>query len=83
MSALFEGTYAGAPPEKGSETDHQRRTPGGERRLRSSSLLTELGLHPQGTIVERNREIVDREAYPDTHLAEGDVLELVRLVGGG
>ena len=46
-------------------------------------LLTELGLHPQGTIVERNREIVDREAYRETRLAEGDVLELVRLVGGG
>ena len=46
-------------------------------------LLTELGLHPQGTIVERNREIVDRSAYRDTHLSEGDVLELVRLVGGG
>jgi sulfur carrier protein len=47
------------------------------------SLLEELGLHPQGTVVERNREIVDREAYRDTHLSEGDVLELVRLVGGG
>jgi sulfur carrier protein len=46
-------------------------------------LLTELGLHPQGTIVERNREIVDREAYRETYLSEGDVLELVRLVGGG
>ena len=46
-------------------------------------LLEELGLHPQGTIVERNREIVDREAYRETHLSEGDVLELVRLVGGG
>ena len=46
-------------------------------------LLTELGLHPQGTIVERNREIVDREAYRETRLSEGDVLELVRLVGGG
>jgi sulfur carrier protein len=46
-------------------------------------LLTELGLHPQGTIVERNREIVEREAYRETRLAEGDVLELVRLVGGG
>jgi thiamine biosynthesis protein ThiS len=46
-------------------------------------LLTELGLHPQGTIVERNREIVDREAYGEVQLAEGDVLELVRLVGGG
>ena len=46
-------------------------------------LLEELGLHPQGTVVERNREIVDREAFPDTRLAEGDILELVRLVGGG
>jgi len=46
-------------------------------------LLEELGLHPQGTIVERNREIVDRDAYQETHLSEGDVLELVRLVGGG
>jgi thiamine biosynthesis protein ThiS len=47
------------------------------------TLLEELGLHPQGTIVERNREIVDREAYRETRLSEGDVLELVRLVGGG
>jgi thiamine biosynthesis protein ThiS len=46
-------------------------------------LLEELGLHPQGTVVERNRELVDRESYRDTRLAEGDVLELVRLVGGG
>ncbi len=46
-------------------------------------LLAELGLHPQGTVVERNREIVDREAFRDTHLSEGDVLELVRLMGGG
>ena len=47
------------------------------------SLLEELGLHPQGTVVERNREIVDREAYRETPLSDGDVLELVRLVGGG
>ena len=46
-------------------------------------LLEELGLHPQGTVVERNRELVDRESYRDTRLAEGDVMELVRLVGGG
>ena len=47
------------------------------------SLLEELGLHPRGVIVERNREIVDRQAYRETPLSEGDVLELVRLVGGG
>jgi thiamine biosynthesis protein ThiS len=46
-------------------------------------LLEELGLHPRGTIVERNLEIVEMAAYPETGLAEGDVLELVRLVGGG
>jgi thiamine biosynthesis protein ThiS len=33
--------------------------------------------------VERNREIVDRDAYRETHLSEDDILELVRLVGGG
>jgi len=46
-------------------------------------LLEELGLHPQGTVVERNAEIVDRAAYQETILGEGDVLELVRIVGGG
>jgi sulfur carrier protein len=46
-------------------------------------LIQELGLHPKGTIVERNLEIVDRALYPETTLANGDVLELVRLVGGG
>ncbi len=46
-------------------------------------LLEELGLHPKGTVVELNRTIVDRDAFPETPLAEGDVLELVRLVGGG
>ncbi len=46
-------------------------------------LLEELGLHPAGTVVERNHEIVDRGSYRETVLAEGDVLELVRLVGGG
>jgi thiamine biosynthesis protein ThiS len=46
-------------------------------------LIQELGLHPQGTIVERNLEIVDLTSYRETRLAEGDVLELVRLVGGG
>jgi thiamine biosynthesis protein ThiS len=46
-------------------------------------LIQELGLHPQGTIVERNLEIVELAAYGETILADGDVLELVRIVGGG
>jgi sulfur carrier protein len=46
-------------------------------------LLEELGLKPVATVVERNAEIVDRASYRDTLLADGDILELVRLVGGG
>lgn len=47
------------------------------------ALLEELGLNPGGTVVERNGALVDRAAYRETALAAGDVLELVRLVGGG
>ena len=46
-------------------------------------LLELLRLKPQVTIVEKNAEIVERLKYEDTPLADGDVLELVRLVGGG
>jgi|UniRef100_A0A7C5EKU2 sulfur carrier protein len=47
------------------------------------ALLEDLGLPPGRTVVERNTVIVPRDAYGDTSLEEGDVLELVRLVGGG
>ena len=33
--------------------------------------------------VERNRVIVPRAAYDSTAVAEGDVIEVVTLVGGG
>jgi len=33
--------------------------------------------------VERNREIVPRAKWGETRLADGDVLEVVTLVGGG
>lgn len=83
MSALFEGAHAGAPLRR----EAVKLTINGEAWEVAAgtvwSLLKELGLHPRGTIVERNREIVDRDAYRETCLSEGDVLELVRLVGGG
>jgi thiamine biosynthesis protein ThiS len=47
------------------------------------NLLEELGLDPQATVVERNALIVDRADYAAAALVDGDVLELVRLVGGG
>jgi thiamine biosynthesis protein ThiS len=48
-----------------------------------AGLLESLGLHPGLVVVERNREILDRERYGDVELASGDVLELVHFVGGG
>jgi thiamine biosynthesis protein ThiS len=46
-------------------------------------LLESLDLHPGLVVVERNREILDRDAYGDQALEEGDQLELVHFVGGG
>lgn len=46
-------------------------------------LLTLCRLQPQGIIVERNREIVDRASFGQVMLEEGDAIELVRVVGGG
>ncbi len=46
-------------------------------------LLDTLGLAGQYVAVERNREIVPHRTFGDTVLAEGDVLEIVTLVGGG
>jgi sulfur carrier protein len=51
--------------------------------LTVAGLLESLGLHPGLVVVERNREILDRDRYGDVALTEGDVLELVHFVGGG
>ncbi len=47
------------------------------------ALLEELRLSPSAVVVERNRDIVPRESLSDLVLADGDRLEIVRLVGGG
>jgi thiamine biosynthesis protein ThiS len=46
-------------------------------------LLQLAGQNLNATVVERNSEIVDRKDFAQTHLEEGDSLELVRFVGGG
>jgi sulfur carrier protein len=46
-------------------------------------LLVILGRAAAWVAVERNREVVPRAAFPETVLQDGDVLELVQLVGGG
>ena len=48
-----------------------------------AQLLAALALEPRKVAIERNREIVSRSRYPETELADGDVIEVVTFVGGG
>ena len=46
-------------------------------------LLDSLGLSQKTVVVQRNDDVVERDEYAATKLQEGDVLNLVRFVGGG
>jgi sulfur carrier protein len=46
-------------------------------------LIEQLGLGNQAVAVEVNREVVPRREHAAAVLREGDVVELVTLVGGG
>jgi thiamine biosynthesis protein ThiS len=48
-----------------------------------AGLLAELGIDPRRVAVERNEEIVKRDRYAATAIAEGDQIEIVNFVGGG
>lgn len=48
-----------------------------------AALLEQLQIRPARVVIERNRDIVSREAYGATSLSEGDTLEIVHFVGGG
>jgi sulfur carrier protein len=45
--------------------------------------LEKLGVSAKAVAIELNGEILDRSAYVDATLDEGDVVEIVRMVGGG
>jgi len=47
------------------------------------SLIEHLGMKADRVAAELNRDIVPRERWAETQLAEGDRLELVHFVGGG
>jgi len=60
----------------------------GERRrvaagLSVAGLLRGLELEPGIVVVERNREILSRDAIGATAVEDGDRIELVHFVGGG
>jgi thiamine biosynthesis protein ThiS len=48
-----------------------------------AELIEQLGMKQDRVAVELNRNIVRREQWAETHLAEGDQLEIVHFVGGG
>jgi len=48
-----------------------------------SDLLKNLGVNVPSVVIELNREIALREAYPSVNLKEGDRIEIVHFVGGG
>lgn len=52
-------------------------------RTTALALIQALQLNAQATIVQRNGDVLERSQYADTMIEEGDVLELVRFVGGG
>lgn len=48
-----------------------------------SVLLDSLDAGPKGVAVEVNREIVPRSGHGSAALKDGDVVEVVRMTGGG
>jgi sulfur carrier protein len=48
-----------------------------------ADLLERLRIATPRVAVERNREILPKSRYDATRLADGDVFEVVELVGGG
>lgn len=51
--------------------------------LTVAALIAELGITAPRVAVERNMDIVDRERFADTVLAENDQVEIIHFVGGG
>ena len=47
------------------------------------SYLDKLGVDSRAVAVEHNCEIVERAGYEAVVLRDGDVVEIVRMVGGG
>jgi len=51
--------------------------------LTLAAMVDQLGMKSDRVAIELNREIVGRERWAATLLAEGDRLEIVHFVGGG
>jgi thiamine biosynthesis protein ThiS len=54
-----------------------------EGSLSLGALIEKLGMKSDRVAVELNRDIVPRDLWLQTQLADGDRLEIVHFVGGG
>jgi len=54
-----------------------------EQRMDILSLLETLKVPPASVVVERNRNILQRDMFDRVILKDVDELELIRFVGGG
>lgn len=51
--------------------------------LTVAGLIAHLGLPERKIAIERNREVVPKSNYPETHLTNHDALEIIHFIGGG
>ena len=54
-----------------------------DRALNVPALLSTLDVNPKQVAVAINGDVVTRDSWPRTVVREGDVVEIVRAVGGG
>ncbi|MEO8743976.1 MAG: sulfur carrier protein ThiS [Candidatus Dormiibacterota bacterium] len=54
-----------------------------ERATPLLAYLEQLSVNPRAIAVEHNGTILERAAYADVTLRDGDTVEIVRMVGGG
>ena len=45
--------------------------------------VTEAGYDPVGIVIEKNMEIIHREDFDKVSIEDGDVIEILHVVGGG
>ncbi|HEV2304298.1 MAG TPA: sulfur carrier protein ThiS [Candidatus Acidoferrales bacterium] len=51
--------------------------------LNVTELLGHLGIAAERVAIERNRDILPRAHWPETHVQQNDSYEIVHFVGGG
>ena len=76
-------TTAVAHPMKLHINGEERDFSGSPAPFTLAALIESLGMKSDRVAVELNRDIVPRDRWIETHLNDGDRLEIVHFVGGG